>query len=106
MNLDHEAAAVLVFSSLRCYTRLRRRKTMQNRWLRLDKVEPGMFSDELTVVLKRANGDPESFVVPKSAVEQAERRLRVHVREEGGTKWAEIPSPYRDLVPVRASDLV
>lgn len=76
-------------------------------WLKC-RVVKGMFSDEFTVVVhRRGNGTVEFFVSSKDVKKQADEtgtvRVKVFQRQDG--PWAELPTPYRDAVPVEEGEL-
>lgn len=72
-------------------------------WLRCERVDRGMFSDERAVVVSRSNGEKESYFVPSSEVEEALRRVRVSLQESGSVIWATLPTPDHATIPVNKS---
>ncbi len=74
-------------------------------WLRCTRVNAGMFSDELSVVITRSDGIVESFLVPKHAVKVQERELEVEIVQRGQRSWATLPTDYPTFIPVKGQDL-
>jgi len=78
---------------------------MEKAWLKCARVDAGMFSDELSVVVARSDGIEESFLVPKQAVRVQERELEVEVVQRERSSWATLPTDYPTFIPVRGQDL-
>ena len=76
---------------------------LDERWLKCESVERGMFSDERAVVVARRNGQNESFFVPASEVQG--ERVRVAVRETAQVVWATLPTAEAATIPVNKSHL-
>lgn len=78
---------------------------MTSAWLNC-KVLPGMFSDESVIQVSVGNLS-RSFIVPKSALEPSGSpdRIRVDVFSSSDTRWAILPTDYRDSIPVGEGDL-
>jgi hypothetical protein len=74
-------------------------------WLKCARVDAGMFSDELSVVVARSDGFEESFLVPKQAVKVQARELEVEVVQREQGSWATLPTEYPAFIPVRSQDL-
>ena len=72
-------------------------------WLRCDRVERGMFSDERTVVVTRSNGATESYFVLAQDVQKD--RLRVELRDTGNVIWATLPTSEPVSIPVSKSSV-
>ena len=70
-------------------------------WLDCKSVSPGMFSDELTIVLDRFNGQEESFFVPEKKV--IGNRLQVLVENKESISWATLPTEQPFLIPINKS---
>lgn len=70
-------------------------------WLKCKSVEPGIFSDELTVVLDRFNGQEESFLVPRQKVNK--KSLQVLVEKRESISWATLPTEQPCLIPVNSN---
>lgn len=74
-------------------------------WLRCALL-PGMFSDELTVVVARSNGAEESHFVPMKDIDQERGRVRVSLSEWKSQIWATLPTPDRVVIPVPRENVV
>lgn len=72
-------------------------------WLRCVDVVSGMFSDELAVVVAKANGVEESYFVPSKDVDESRQCVRVAVRDAGTVLWATLPTPDHVTIPVAKS---
>ena len=71
-------------------------------------VQPGMFSDELIVTVKRRDGQVENFFVPKDmvVVKESSTRLKVELDRRDATLIASIPTAEPNShVAVRPEDL-
>lgn len=73
--------------------------------LKCARVDAGMFSDELSVVVARSDGIEESFLVPKQAVNEQDQKLEVEVVQREQESWAALPTDYPSFIPVRGQDL-
>ncbi len=77
----------------------------QNAWLKCESIAPGMFSDEVAIVVQRSNGQSVAHFVPKDAVEENKSRVLVEVVNRSGVNLATLPTAQPSVIPVRASDL-
>jgi hypothetical protein len=80
---------------------------MTQSWLKC-KIVKGMFSDELTVVIRAHDGETISAFVPKDRVdgkEEAAGRVKVHVFESTGQKFAVLPNENQTVISVDESEL-
>ena len=72
------------------------------------RVSGGMFSDERTVIIRRRGNGSIEFFVTDSYVHGSGNEGSVDVvifsRDDG--KWVELPTPYRDSIPVDDAQLV
>ena len=71
-------------------------------WLKC-KVLKGMFSDEVTVVIRTLGGDA-SFFVPKSAADDG--KVKVRVAHHAGHTVALLPDEYQSVVDIESSQLI
>lgn len=78
---------------------------MTSVWLRCEIVK-GMFSDEVTVVIRSQDGEEISAFVPRDRVEEKERRVLVQVFKNGGGKFAVLPNESQTVVGINESELV
>ena len=81
---------------------------MNELWMRC-KVVKGMFSDELTVLVKTLSGDDVSVFVPRDRVQgQVDHEGRVKVRsfESEAKLWAVLPNESQTVIPVEAGQLL
>ena len=78
---------------------------MAHGWLSCESVEPGMFSDELLVAVKRANGKLAFEWVPKSKVREGTRQVSVEIGDAGDLVWATLPTPQPMTIAVRPSQV-
>ena len=72
-------------------------------------VLKGVFSDERTIVLQLWDGDRYSAWVPSSEVTgeiDHEGAVNVDVYRDQEATWAVLPTEYRDMVAVKAEDVV
>lgn len=67
---------------------------------------PGMFSDELTVIVARSNGTEESHFVPLQWIDQAHSRVRVGLKVANAQLWATLPTPDHVVIPVPRENIV
>jgi hypothetical protein len=74
-------------------------------WLQCDSVRPGMFSDELAVVVSRSNGAKESYFVPAISVERSRNRVEVDLREGESLFWATLPTAEPTTIPVSKTNV-
>ena len=74
-------------------------------WLSCESVQPGMFSDELAVVVERIGGATEAHFVPAREVQTERNRVRVSFRESGHVVWATLPTSESATIPVRRSSV-
>jgi hypothetical protein len=72
-------------------------------WLKC-KVLKGMFSDEVTVVIRTLDGESASFFVPRSAADDG--RVKVRVAQHAGHTVALLPDEYQSVVDVEPSQLI
>ena len=77
------------------------------RWLKC-RVSKGMFSNERTISVRRKGNGIQEFFVPQSAVdtEGDAGRVKVLVIERLDVKWAVLPTPYRESIPVDEDDVI
>jgi hypothetical protein len=71
-------------------------------------VQPGMFSDELIVSVKRSDGEVQNFFVPKEVVVigSGSSRIKVEVQKRETTLIASIPTAEpSSFVSVRPEDV-
>jgi hypothetical protein len=77
--------------------------TMNKAWLRCE-VEQGMFSSEVVVKVKTANGESAAYFVPRETV--SGNRVEVQVEKLDNRRLAILPTdhPYA-AIPVSEEDL-
>ena len=77
------------------------------KWLKCH-VLKGMFSDERTIIVRRKPNGTVEFFVPQSAVrgEGDAGRVEVTIIEREGAKWAVLPTPYKESIPVEEDELI
>lgn len=77
---------------------------MVEAWLKCEE-KPGMFSDEVVVVVTTSNGTVKEYTVPSKLVEEG--RVRVKAGSRDGVLWAKLPTdhPYH-AIPIRPEDLI
>ena len=78
---------------------------MEETWLRC-RIDRGMFSDELTVIVTAANGEPMSVFIPREFVQgnaPGEGRVRVRIVREDQFAWAVLPDDNQTQLPIGAS---
>jgi len=78
-------------------------------WLQC-RLDPGMFSDEVTVSYPAASDDQwqKSVFVPRTSVRYAgehDGEVMVKVFVKDGFTFAVLPSPWGDVVTVEGADL-
>lgn len=77
------------------------------KWLKC-RVENGMFSDERAVIVHRRGNGSIEFFVPENYVKNIEGQgtvqVRVFRRDDGF--WAELPTPFRDSVPIEEAQVI
>ena len=96
----HSSIDYTCFDILAIINLVEREEEMRRKaWIDCNKVGPGMFRDEKTVVLNRYNGQEESFLVPANKVKA--KRLQVLVEERNSVSWATLPTEQPSLVPVK-----
>lgn len=81
---------------------------MTQTWLRCT-VHAGMFSDELTVIIRAHDGESISAFVPKERVDRKEAttgRVKVSVFESTGMKFAVLPNEAQTIIGIDESELV
>jgi hypothetical protein len=74
------------------------------KWLKC-KIAKGMFSDEVTVIVRTRGGEEVSVFVPKNATEEAQSRVKVRVAECEGRSIAWLPDEHQSVVDVDSADL-
>lgn len=76
-------------------------------WLKCH-VSKGMFSNERAIVVRRKGNGTLEFFVPQVAVrgEGEGGRVEVSVIDRQGAKWAVLPTPYKESIPVDEEELV
>ena len=80
---------------------------MTQSWLKC-RIVKGMFSDELTVVIRSQDGEAISAFVPKDRVEgkvEAAGRVKVRVFESTGQKFAVLPNENQTVISIDESEL-
>lgn len=79
---------------------------MSKRWVRC-RVQKGMFSDELVVVIRTHGGEDEAFFVPKSEVSFDDSQAgSVRVSTYSESPWAVVPNAEQTLVAVDQSEFL
>ena len=72
------------------------------------RLDPGMFSDEVAVTYPASERWQKSVFVPSDFVRHSaddQGEVRVQVLIKNGKRYAVLPSPQRDIVAIRDSDL-
>jgi hypothetical protein len=75
-----------------------------SKWLKC-KVVKGMFSDELTVVVRTLGGEDVAVFVPRDQVQEGSGRVKVRVSEASGHTMAVLPDANQSVIDVNASQL-
>lgn len=78
-----------------------------SQWLRCS-VSEGMFSNERVIIVRRKGNGSVEFFVPQESVQGKgdNGRVQVEIFERPDSKWAVLPTPYRDSIPVDEAELV
>jgi hypothetical protein len=73
-------------------------------WLKCEE-KPGMFSDEVVVMVTTVHGEVREYVVPTDHVDDGRVRIKAGLRD--GILWAKLPTdhPYH-AIPIRRGDLI
>ena len=80
---------------------------MAQSWLKC-RVSNGMFSNERMIIVHRKGNGSVEFFVPQESVEGEgeDARVQVEVLDRKDSKWAVLPTPYRDSIPINEEELV
>jgi hypothetical protein len=74
------------------------------KWLKCE-ISKGMFSDEVTVKVQDAGGEPVAVFVPKNQVRVDQPTVSVRMYEGYGKTFAILPDERHTAVAVTSSDL-
>ncbi len=74
------------------------------KWLKCT-IAKGMFSDEVTVIIRTRSGENVSVFVPKYATETNDR-VKVRVVERAGHTVALLPDEHQSVVDIESTELV
>ncbi len=78
------------------------------KWLKCE-IQKGMFSDELTVIVRTRSGESVAVFVPRDSAQEAngrDGRVKVRVSENGGHAFALLPDANQSVVDVDVDQLV
>lgn len=75
------------------------------KWLKC-KITKGMFSDEVTVIVRTRSGENVAVFVPRDLAQERKSLVKVQVSEQYGHTIAVLPDADRSAIDVDTSELM